>query len=99
MNIKIRASQEAFNFGIGIMIYDDSGDHLCVGRDITMEVVEKNECVGHTTTIDHTAAQLLMDSLWDCGIRPTEGSGSAGAMAATERHLKDMQSLVFKGRK
>jgi len=41
-------------------------------------------------------AQALMDDLWNCGIRPTEGSGSAGSLAATERHLKDMQRLVFK---
>lgn len=40
-------------------------------------------------------AQALMDRLWKAGLRPTEGSGSAGALAATERHLKDMQTLVF----
>ena len=41
-------------------------------------------------------AQILMDSLWDAGIRPTEGAGSAGAMAAAQEHLKDMRKLVFK---
>ena len=40
-------------------------------------------------------AQALMDRLWKAGLRPTEGSGSAGALAATERHLVDMQTLVF----
>ena len=40
-------------------------------------------------------AQALMDRLWKAGLRPTEGSGSAGALAATERHLTDMQTLVF----
>jgi hypothetical protein len=40
-------------------------------------------------------AQALMDRLWMAGLRPTEGSGSAGALSATERHLKDMQTLVF----
>ncbi len=39
--------------------------------------------------------QDLMDKLWSAGFRPTEGSGSAGALAATERHLKDMRRLVF----
>lgn len=39
-------------------------------------------------------AQVLMDDLWTCGIRPTEGKGSAGAMAATEKHLKDMRAIV-----
>lgn len=41
-------------------------------------------------------AQALMDSLWDCGLRPSEGTGSAGSLAATQRHLEDMRSLVFK---
>jgi len=40
-------------------------------------------------------AQALMDSLWDCGIRPTEGNGSAGAMRATEKHLEDMRKIAF----
>lgn len=43
-----------------------------------------------------TDAQQIMDSLWDCGVRPSEGSGSAGALLATQNHLKDMQQLVFK---
>lgn len=46
--------------------------------------------------IGMTAAQQLMDELWRAGLRPSEGSGSAGALAATERHLKDMQRIVFK---
>ena len=41
-------------------------------------------------------AQNLMDELWRAGLRPTEGSGSAGSLAATQRHLDDMRSLVFK---
>ncbi len=40
-------------------------------------------------------AQSLMDQLWSCGLRPSEGSGSAGALAATERHLTDLQKLCF----
>ncbi len=40
--------------------------------------------------------QNLMDEIWAAGIRPSEGSGSAGSLAATERHLADMRALVFK---
>jgi len=49
--------------------------------------------------ISSLEAQALMDRLWSVGLRPTEGSGSAGALAATERHLADMQRLVFKDKK
>lgn len=41
-------------------------------------------------------AQELMDQLWQCGMRPTEGKGSAGQLAATERHLEDMRKLAGK---
>jgi len=40
-------------------------------------------------------AQQLMDELYRCGIRPTDGAGTAGAMRAVERHLEDMRTLVF----
>ncbi len=40
-------------------------------------------------------AQGVMDELWRCGMRPTEGSGSAGSLAATERHLADMQKIAW----
>ena len=45
--------------------------------------------------LDHEEAQTLMDALWDCGIRPSEGMGSAGQLAAVQNHLKDMQKIAF----
>jgi len=50
-------------------------------------------------TIKPEMAQELMDSLWQCGIRPSEGSGSAGSLAATQGHLLDMRKLVSKSLK
>jgi len=47
----------------------------------------------HGISISPTVAQSLMDSLWERGLRPTEGKGSAGSLAATERHLKDVQEF------
>ena len=46
--------------------------------------------------LDKHNAQILMNDLWDCGLRPSEGSGSAGAMAAVKYHLEDMRKLVFR---
>lgn len=42
-----------------------------------------------------TEAQQLMDELWNCGIRPSEGSGSAGSLKATQNHLEDMRKISF----
>jgi len=45
-------------------------------------------------TLAKDEAQMLMDELWQCGLRPSEGTGSAGALAATQRHLEDMRAIV-----
>lgn len=50
---------------------------------------------GPTCVLDQDRAQQLMDGLWVAGLRPSEGTGSAGALAATQAHLKDLQRLVF----
>jgi hypothetical protein len=40
-------------------------------------------------------AQGLMDELWRCGLRPSEGSGSAGALRAVESHRDDLKKIAF----
>ncbi len=51
--------------------------------------------VNPSINLEMNEAQVLMDTLYDCGVRPTEVNGSAGAMRATEKHLEDMRKLVF----
>ena len=63
---------------------------------IVFTKIDQTSFVPAAAPITPTEAQALMDSLWECGIRPTEGTGSAGAMAAVQRHLEDMRTLVFK---
>lgn len=55
------------------------------------------ETYGHAPaiTMSREDVQSLMDELWRIGVRPSEGTGSAGSLAATERHLKDMQRITF----
>ncbi len=48
-----------------------------------------------TFSLERAEAQSLMDELWHCGLRPTEGTGSAGSLAATQKHLEDMRAIVF----
>lgn len=43
-----------------------------------------------------TQAQELMDQLWTCGFRPTEGRGSAGALTAVQHHLDDFRAIIRK---
>jgi hypothetical protein len=63
------------------------------------EIKEENERVArgykipdnNILTLPTEVAQNLMDELWICGLRPSEGTGSAGSLKATENHLKDMK--------
>lgn len=86
---------------LSVFIEQTSGQHYALAEPVVMKIQTNEELtcpLQPTTTLSPTAAQQLIDDLWDCGLRPSEGSGSAGAMAATERHLKDMRTLVFKGK-
>ncbi len=63
------------------------------------ELVSRNEFVtdpAPSFSLNPGEAQKLMDDLWREGLRPTEGTGSAGSLAATERHLQDLRNIVFK---
>ncbi len=42
-----------------------------------------------------SALQSLMDEMWREGIRPSD-IGTAGHLAATQEHLKDMRAIVAK---
>ena len=46
--------------------------------------------------LGRSAAQSLIDELWACGFRPSDGTGSAGQLKATENHLEDMRRITFK---
>jgi hypothetical protein len=67
-----------------------------VGQSVVIAPLDRNVWTPPTFEVEPEEAQNLMDELWRCGLRPTEGTGSAGSLAATERHLKDMRALVAK---
>lgn len=65
-------------------------------QPVTFAAHKLGEYITPALVLPLETAQQLMDQLWECGLRPSEGSGSAGALAATQRHLDDMRALVFK---
>ena len=58
---------------------------------------EDGKRLPEAVTLMNHEAQVLMDSLWECGLRPSQGAGSAGAMDATQKHLEDMRLIAFRG--
>lgn len=91
-SIRIRAQHAPWWDGVELVIYQGSA----VAVNMTFYDHRPGEEVKPTTRISMEDAQTLMDDLWRSGLRPTEGAGSAGSLAATQRHLDDMRSLVFK---
>ena len=77
------------------MVVAWSDGSLSAAKHVEMAHVEEGMLVDPFMVMPLETAQLLMDELWNCGLRPSEGTGSAGSLAATERHLKDMKTIAF----
>jgi len=81
--------------GVTIMIPRIDGK-IDVAQPLVFKAQDQETTVlNHTFEISPNEAQQMIDELWNCGVRPTEGGGSAGSIAATEKHLKDMKSIAF----
>ncbi len=92
---KILARQLWSVDGIALaMIIERDGKRSAVTNMVFSELQIGDE-TPTACVLGHHEAQILMDELWSCGLRPTEGKGSAGAMAAVQEHLKDLRRLVF----
>jgi hypothetical protein len=70
------------------------GGPVVVVDSFTTREVAEGERVRPFAYLEDSAAQRLMDDLWNAGLRPTEGKGSAGQLAATEAHLRTLQDLT-----
>ena len=95
--LKVRAHAAPWYNGVEFLVMK--------GKAYGIEVImrtrgpqDEGRQVDPTFRLEMTEAQLLMDDLWNAGLRPTEGHGSAGALAAVKYHLEDMRALVFKRR-
>ena len=93
--LEVKARRQNWRDGVELLVFVREGATTSVGENVILRVMEDGECISQPTmTLTYSAAQMLIDELWACGLRPSEGTGSAGSMAATERHLKDMQSVA-----
>ena len=99
MNKRLDVFARRANWGgsIEIMVLSKTLDHghVDVAGPLVFTRKESGLLCEPTMNLSIDSAQMLMDELWRCGLRPSEGSGSAGSLAATERHLNDMQKITF----
>lgn len=88
---------DEIQLGIGEREFDGTRSRLVsVVDQLTLRTVKENEYIGSPTmTLTPSEAKGLMDALWNCGVRPSNGAGNVGQLGATEKHLEDMRRLVF----
>ena len=94
------ARREFFTDGISLFLRERPGDGSTLfAAPAQMVVVSAEQYVSGPrepfVCITYDEAQRLVDELWQCGVRPSEGTGSSGSLAATERHLADMRKVAF----
>ena len=96
---KIRIQRDTFGYnqGLSVLLFRVDGVKQYRGEISWVEHEPYTE-VREAINLNGSMAQELMDDLWQCGVRPSEGTGSAGSLKATQDHLKDMQRLVFKNK-
>ena len=82
----------ARNFDCEIYIHKDG---MVAEPIVVRKLKERFQRSQAACIIEKRNAQILMDDLWNAGLRPTEGSGSAGSLAATQKHLQDMRTIAF----
>lgn len=97
-SLKTRIDRAVWDNSVHLWFYErhESGG-ISVSSNLTMQTIPVGQQItAEPIRLEQVAAQELMDQLWQAGLRPSEGSGGAGSLAATERHLADMRALVFK---
>lgn len=96
--LRIQAERRPWMDKVEVHIVADSVDDgpLYAAQALTFVKVEEGAMREEPAmSLRPAEAQLLMDELWRAGLRPTEGTGSAGSLAATERHLADMRNIAM----
>lgn len=93
---QIRAKAEPWMGGVAIAAFGRLNNGDTKAATIKWETIAPNAEMRPLLMINHTHAQVLMDDLWNAGIRPTDGAGTAGAMRAAERHIADLRQIAFK---
>ena len=95
--MEVRCRREPWKDGVEVVVFENRPTgRMMYAEKLTMRELPPAEIIGEPTMrLRNDEAQMLIDELWRCGLRPSEGSGSAGSLAATERHLKDMRAIAL----
>lgn len=93
--IRVREIDFFNEFVVGIFEIDNNNKIVAEAVNIVMERKDPNTTSSSPMKLKKEAAQVLMDDLWHCGIRPSNGEGSVGQIGALKEHLSDLRTILF----
>jgi hypothetical protein len=93
---KVRAKGSPWAGGVEIAAFGRLNNGDTKVATVQWETITESAEMKPLLVIRMEQAQVLMDDLWNAGVRPTEGAGSAGAMRAAEHHIADLRRVAFK---
>ncbi len=95
--LRMRARDRDFLRGIEIALFETGRDGalVSVARTVTMESCESECLIPAMCELTPDAAQLLMDDLWRCGLRPTEARLGNESVQAMKEHIGDLRRMAF----
>lgn len=96
-SVEVMARREDWTLGVSLfMRHRTEGMGICMAQPVEFKQEPEAVVCEPLIRLEVQEAQQLMDELWQCGLRPTEGTGSAGSLRSTEKHLADMRTIVMK---
>ena len=87
-DLEARAERSYWTDTINIYLRAQHGDKRFVVTDLVLTEFDPDNPVElQPLKFEKETAQRFMDELWNCGLRPSEGTGSAGAMQQAQDHI------------
>jgi len=89
---------DPFNFGSSLHMYRRIFDGIEVAQPgdwVTIKTGERLPDKPLMNNLSRTELQMLMDGLYDMGIRPTHEVSTNASIEHVKEHLKDMRSIAF----
>lgn len=68
---------------------------IAVAQPVEFKTVPVGSLMQSMLSLTEEDCRALMDELWAAGIRPSNGEGSVGVVAALKHHLDDMRTVAF----
>lgn len=100
MNTRIAVEPARAQRGYGLFLagHDEANNLVYVTGVVLQTTLLKDQPAYHTpapVTLWDEEAQMLMDSLWQAGLRPSSGEGNTAHMTAKDAHLDDLRRVLF----